>query len=233
MSCRMGRWGSDFSAGAEQSRAYRTVRSRAFERASWLRLCRRALSHPGEPGSDFAVGAIERLTDLIAEIEPAVKQDISEREPFAAEVILVGHLPIQPLQPVGRDHFQSRRSFRCARNSVLEELEALAEAIAVGERLADVQIDPPRPHPALGALFGGSADDRRSRIFLFQVFAYRGDLGQITAVIQLERGHLAVGIALEVLGLTVLAGAQIDFLLRHLDALLRHEHPDDTRIRPD
>jgi hypothetical protein len=42
-----------------------------------------------------------------------------------------------------------------------------------------------------------------------------------------------VGIALEVFGLAVFAAAQIDGLLRHLDAFLRDEDADNARIGPD
>jgi hypothetical protein len=53
------------------------------------------------------------------------------------------------------------------------------------------------------------------------------------AAIQFKRGHLAVRIALEMLGLTIFALAQVDSLLRHLDAFLRHEHADNARVGPD
>ena len=53
------------------------------------------------------------------------------------------------------------------------------------------------------------------------------------AVVELQRRHLAVRVALQMRLLPVLAAAQIDGLLRHLDALLRHEHADDARIWSD
>jgi hypothetical protein len=40
-------------------------------------------------------------------------------------------------------------------------------------------------------------------------------------------------IALEVLCLAIFATAQIDRLLRHLDAFLRHEDADNARVGPD
>src|SRR6202011_165519 len=120
-----------------------------------------------------------------------------------------------------------------AGDPVLEKFQGFAEAITVGERLADVEIDAPGPHPALGALFRCRSDHRRCRIFLFQVFADRGDLRQIAAVIEFECRHLAVRIALQVLRLPIFAAAQIDSLLGHFDAFFRHEHADNARVRPD
>ena len=187
----------------------------------------------GEPRGDIGVGGIQRLADLVAEIEPAVQQDVRQREALAAQVFLARHLPVEPLQPVGRDHLEAGRGFGRAGDPLLEEFQAFAEAIAVGERLADVEIDAPRPHPALGAFFRRRSDHRRLRIFLLEIFADRGDLRQIAAVVEFERRHLAVRIALEMLGLPIFAAAQVDGLLGHLDALLRHEHADNARIRPD
>src|SRR6266700_2120855 len=71
-----------------------------------LRLHRRPLADAREPGGDIGVGGIERLADLAAEIDPAIEQDVGEREAIAAEIVLAGHLPVQPLQPVGRDLLQ-------------------------------------------------------------------------------------------------------------------------------
>src|SRR6202035_946052 len=85
--------------------------------------------------------------------------------------------------------------------------------------------------PALGALLRRRSDHRGRGVLLLEIFADRGDLRQIAAVVESERRHLAMGIALEVIGLPVLAAAQIDGLLGHFDTLLRHEHADDARIR--
>src|ERR1700746_550248 len=87
--------------------------------------------------------------------------------------------------------------------------------------------------PALGALFGVAPDHRRLRLLLLEIFADGGDLGKITAVVKLESRHLAVRIALEMVGLPVLAAAQVHGLFRHSDALLRHEHADNARVWPD
>ena len=70
-------------------------------------------------------------------------------------------------------------------------------------------------------------------MLLLEIFADRGDFGEIAAIIEFERRHLAMRIAFQMLGLTIFALAQIDGLLRHLDALLGHEHADNARIRPD
>ena len=70
-------------------------------------------------------------------------------------------------------------------------------------------------------------------MLLFEVFADRGDLGEKVAAVEFERRHLAMRIALQMPGLAIFALAQIDGLLRHLDALFRHEHADHTRVRPD
>ena len=70
-------------------------------------------------------------------------------------------------------------------------------------------------------------------MFLFEIFADRGDLGEVVAVVEFERRHLAVRIALQMLGFAIFALAQIDRLLRHLDALFRHEHADHARVRSD
>jgi hypothetical protein len=116
-----------------------------------LRLHRWPLRHAIEPCLDMAIGGIERLADLVGEIEPAIEQDVGERKTLAAEKFpSVRHLAVEPGQAVGGDHLQSRRSLWRHRNALFEKPHRLAEAIAVGEVLADVEVDAPRPHPALG-----------------------------------------------------------------------------------
>src|SRR4029077_3337827 len=177
---------------------------------------------------------MERLADLTAEIEPAIEQDVGQREALAAEIFpAVRHLAVEPLQAVGRDHLQPRRGVRCHRNPLFEKCQRLAEAVAVGKVLADIEVDAARPHPALGALFGVASDHRRLLLLLFERFAGGGDLGKIAAVVELESRHLAVRIALEMFGLPVLAAAQVDGLPGDFNALLRHEHAYNARVWPD
>src|SRR5260370_42076234 len=101
---------------------------------------------------------MERLADLIAEIDPAIEQDVGQREARAAQKFLARHLPVEPLQPVRRDHLEAGGSFGRARDPVLKEFKGFAEAIAVRQRLADVEIDAPGPPPALGALLCGASN---------------------------------------------------------------------------
>ena len=151
----------------------------------------------------------------------------------AAQIVLALHLPVEPLQPVGRDHLEAGRGFGRNRNSLFEKFQGFAEAVAVAEHLADVEIDAPRPHPALGALFRRRPDHRGGRRLLLEIFADRGDLRQIAAVVEFKRRHLAVRIAFEMLRLPIFAAAQIDGLLGDIDAFFRHEHADDARVRSD
>src|SRR5262245_18282228 len=100
------------------------------QREPILSLHRRSLADTAEPGGDVGIGSVERLADLTAEIEKAIKQDVGEREALAAEVVAaVGHLAVQPLQAIGRDLLQSRRCLGRDRNPLLEEFEGLAETI--------------------------------------------------------------------------------------------------------
>ena len=64
-----------------------------------------------------------------------------------------------------------------------------AEAVAVGERLADVEVDAARPHPAFRALLGGRSDHRRLRLHLLEIFADRGDLRDAMAVVEFQCRH--------------------------------------------
>src|ERR1700677_4244976 len=147
-----------------------------------------------------------------AEVDPAVQQHVRQREAWSAQEFLARDLAVEPLQTVRGDHLEARRSFRRAGNPLLEEFQGFTEAIAVRQRLADVEVDAAGPHPALGALFRGRSDHRRSRIFLLEKFADRGDLRQIAAVIEFKRRHLAMRIALEMLGLAIFTAAQVDSL---------------------
>src|SRR5579883_281307 len=199
-----------------------------------LRLGRGPRGDAVEPGGDVGVGGVERLADGGSKCEHAIEQDVGERKPLAAEKIAaVGHLLVQPLQAVGRDLLQAGRGFRHAHDTLFEEPQALAEAEAVGHGLGDVEVDATRPHPAFGALFGRRADQGRVRMGLLEIFADRHHLGEVEAVVELERRHLAHGVALQMRLLPVLAAAQVHGLPGDLDALLRDEHADDVRVRPD
>ena len=211
-----------------------SVPRRASRRVCGSRRRRRPLAHACHPRDDVGVGRIERLADLSGEIEPAIEQNVRQREALAAEIVAaVGHLAVEPLQAIGGDHLEPRRRLGRTGNPLLEKLQAFAEAEAIAHMLADVEIDAARPHPAFGALFRRRPDHRGIWMLLFEIFADRGDLGEIVAVVEFERRHLAVRVALQMLGLAVLALAQIDGLFRHLDALFRHEHADHARVRPD
>ena len=74
----------------------------------------------------MGVGAIERLTDLIAEIEPAIKMDVGQRKALAADIFApVGHLAIKPFQPVLRDHLQYYRA-----------IDSLTSGVCVARKVA-------------------------------------------------------------------------------------------------
>jgi hypothetical protein len=51
------------------------------------RLRRRPLAYAGHPRNDVAIGGIERLADLAGEIEPAIEQDVGQREALTAEIV--------------------------------------------------------------------------------------------------------------------------------------------------
>src|SRR5579872_4554726 len=63
-----------------------TRRTASRTRARPLRLRRRPLRDAIEPRLDVGIGRIERLADPIAEIEPAIQQDVGEGETLAAEI---------------------------------------------------------------------------------------------------------------------------------------------------
>src|SRR6185437_7243857 len=51
------------------------------------------------PRGDVLVGRVERLADLVAEIDRAIQQDVGERETLAAEPLPAdGHLAVEPFQ---------------------------------------------------------------------------------------------------------------------------------------
>src|SRR3954468_24772698 len=101
-------------------------RWQAQERGSRLRRLPRA--DAGEPRGDLGVAAIERLTDLVAEVEPAEQHDIRHREAVAANELLVRHLSIKPLQPIGRDLLQPGCAFGHADDAGFESLQPLGKA---------------------------------------------------------------------------------------------------------
>src|SRR5262249_2087061 len=73
------------------------------------RLHARACADTCQPCNDIRVRGVERLPDLIAELEPAKEQDISQREALAADPFAaVGHLAVEPFQAIGGDHLQPR-----------------------------------------------------------------------------------------------------------------------------
>src|SRR6185437_4276642 len=92
---------------------------------------RRTLADAGKPCRDGGVGGVERLAELAAEVEPRVQHHVRQGETVSAQELLARHLPIEPLQAVRRDHLEARRSFRGARDALLEEFQGFAEAIAV------------------------------------------------------------------------------------------------------
>src|SRR5258708_10203312 len=72
-----------------------------FRRDDKSRLHRRPLPDAREPSRNIAVGGIERLADLVAEIDPAIEQNVGQREALAAEIFpSVRHLVVEPLHAV-------------------------------------------------------------------------------------------------------------------------------------
>src|SRR5689334_4439245 len=174
----------------------------------------RALSRALEPAGEVPEFGIERLADLAAEIDEAIEQDIGEREALADDEFLPRHLAVEPFDAILRDLLETVGGFGNRDDAVLEELQALAEAEAVRHRLADVEIDAPGPHPRLGFLFRVRADERGLRVLVLEIFADHRDLGDELAAVELQRRHLAVRVALQMLAFAVLALHQVHFLRR-------------------
>src|SRR5206468_117468 len=97
--------------------------------------------------------------------------------------------------------------------------------------LGDAELDPPLPHPRLGALLGRGADQRRLWMALLEVLEDRDRLRNDPAVVELEGGELPARIALGVGRPAVLAGEEIDGDARDRDALLGEEHTERARVR--
>src|SRR3546814_6073111 len=76
----------------------------------------------------------------------------------------------------------------------LEQRQPFGEAEAVGQRLANLEVDAARPHAGVGALLGRRTDQRGLRVFLVEIFADRGDFRENAAVVELERGRLSGGV---------------------------------------
>src|ERR1700679_4383409 len=72
-----------------------------------LRPNRWPLTDAGKPCRDIGVGGVQRLSDLAAEVDPAVQQHVRQREAWSAQEFLARHLAIEPLQAVGRDHLEA------------------------------------------------------------------------------------------------------------------------------
>ena len=89
-----------------------------------------------QPCGDVGVGGIERLADLVAEIEPAIEQDVGEREALAAQIFpAVAIWPFSHCRRLAAIIFRPGEASGATGNPLLEEFQRLAEAIAVGERL--------------------------------------------------------------------------------------------------
>jgi hypothetical protein len=198
------------------------------------RLHRGARADALQPASDIPVRGIDRLTDLNEERHETVQQDIGKAETAAAqEVPAIGHLAVQPLDAVLRDRLQPGRGLWRGQNAALEEVVAFAEAITVGKRLADIQVDAARLHPAFGLFFRRRADQCGLWIPVLEVFADRGDLRKVAAIVEFERRCLAMRVALEMCVLAIFAGPHVNLLHRDGDALLCHEDAHYLRIGAD
>src|SRR5579883_2173197 len=132
--------------------------------------------HALEPGGDVLVGRIERLADALHEVEEGEQKDIGRGDPAAGDERLAGHQAVQPLELVPGGRLQPVGRLRDAADAVLEQLQPLGEAKAVGRRLDDVEIDAPRPHAGDGALRRRVADQRGLvALQLVDIFADRRD----------------------------------------------------------
>ena len=70
-------------------------------RCGVLSFHRRPLRDAREPRGDVGVRRVQRLADLLAEIEPDVEHHVGQREARAADEFLALHLPVEPAEAVG------------------------------------------------------------------------------------------------------------------------------------
>src|SRR6266481_8664780 len=177
-----------------------------------------------DESTNILVGRIDRLADLGEERHEAGQQNVCKRETLTAQILpAIGHLAVQPFDAILRHRFESGRSLRRRQDAALDEIVAFAEAVSVGQRLADIEIDAAGPHPALGLLFRRGTNQWPLWMLVFEIFADRGDLRQVASVVEFERRRLSVRVALEMRLLAIFAGAQVDLLRWNCDALLCHE----------
>src|SRR6185437_13408952 len=95
--------------------------------------------HSSEPCREALACRIERLTDILHEIEESEQHDVRHGERRAADERLVAHQTIEPCEPLACDSLEIVGRLRDAADTVLEELDPFGIAKGIHRRLDDVE----------------------------------------------------------------------------------------------
>ena len=118
------------------------------------------------------------------ELDKRQQQHVGQRIAIAANPGPSLHLAIKPHQLFLRDALQlGRRHGTNQRHAAGKQPTPFGGPKRIGHRLDDRQIDPPCPHPRLGPLLGGGADDRRPGIHLVDILGNHGDFADGAGVL--------------------------------------------------
>src|SRR3546814_18083967 len=84
---------------------------------------------------------VDLLTDRRAEIEEGEQQDVGESEGVPRDEFAPGDLRVEPFDPVLRGRFQPLGRFGKAAQPRLAQRQPFGEAEAVGQRLANLEVE--------------------------------------------------------------------------------------------
>src|SRR5215472_3489287 len=182
------------------------------------------------------------MTEMLGrpEFRPGRKIDsdhpanISYRKVWSADILIVGQARIEPCKEMPKPKTPSLRErrnlfegYRTGQGSALQPRSGISKSLLGG--VDSIPLDPPQPGLNDGSFLRAPPHQRRIGVELFEVAAYRNDVGNRHTAIEFEYRNRAIRIeATEGRG-ELFAVAQINLHGRHREALVNKKNAHATR----
>src|SRR3974390_1777377 len=160
--------------------------------------------------------------------------DVSYRKMWSADKLIVGQARIEPCKemlkpktPSLRERWNLFEGHRTGQGSALQPGSGISKSLLGG--VDSIPLDPPQPGFNDGSFLRASTHQRRVRVDLFEVAAYRNDVGNRRTAIEFEYRNHAIRVQGAERRRELFAVAQIDLHGRHSKPLLSKKNTNATR----